>query len=97
MSTGHPFLAVIVLMAFAVASPSSEPQQVTLPAVLNSWADRQKRTRVLIAVKKQANIAAWEGRWDRCLAMDFCNLGGCADRARASGRHLVAVFFVPAR
>src|SRR5438552_3793847 len=65
-----------------------------LPDVLNE-ADHDAG--LLIAVKKQANIAAWEGQWDRCLAMGFCNLGGCADRARARGRHLVAVFFVPAR
>src|SRR5438105_1770392 len=45
MSTGHPFLAIIVLLAFAAPSPSTEPQQARLPAVIKAWTDRQKRTR----------------------------------------------------
>ena len=53
---------------------------------------------LLIAVKKQADIAVGEGRWDGCLTMDSCNPSGGDDRGWAGWRHLVAVvFFVPAR
>ena len=44
MSTRHPSFAIIVLLAFAAPSTSAEPQQVTMPAVIKAWADRQKRT-----------------------------------------------------
>ena len=53
---------------------------------------------LLIAVKKQADIAVGESQWDGCLTMDSCNPSGEDDRGWARWRHLVAVvFFVPAQ